>query len=202
MTRPTKTGTARCLDRYLQVRKSRQADRGFTVSWPGLALPVTGARGATDPQASVQTAPGAQVSEKLDRQRVPQSESRSHSMLLERPTWNEQREPSSQRRLALSPVLSMQLEFSSQCTEQEGRQLPLQLLSGGHSRLQLLDLQGPPVNPQVSVAQFRGAPSQRPPERRPRSSGHRTAGCWNSSPRDRGPQDQRQHRLGVGHGVC
>ena len=77
-------------------------------------------------------------------------------MLLDRPTWNEQRAPSSHFKLALSPVLSMQLEFSSQSTEQEGPQLPLQLFSWGHSRLQLPGLQGPPVNPQVSVAQFPG----------------------------------------------
>jgi hypothetical protein len=104
----------------------------------------------------VHTAPGAQVSEQLDRHRVPQSDPRSHWMLLERPTWNEQRAPSSHCKLALSPVVSMQLEFSSQCTEQEGPQLPLQLLNWGHSRLQPLGLQGPPVNPHVSVAQFPG----------------------------------------------
>jgi hypothetical protein len=72
----------------------------------------------------VHTAPGAQVSEQLDRHRVPQSDPRSHWMLLERPTWNEQRAPSSHCKLALSPVVSMQLEFSSQSTEQEGPQLP------------------------------------------------------------------------------
>jgi hypothetical protein len=104
----------------------------------------------------VQTAPGAQVSAQLDRQRVPQSESRAHSMLLERPTWNEQRAPSSQRRLALSPALSMQLEFSSQSAEQEAPQLPLQLLRCGHSRLQAPGRQGPPVNAQLSVAQLPG----------------------------------------------
>ena len=141
-----------------QVRKSRQADRSFTASWPDSWRCRTPAPGAPPIRRPA-----------CRRRRARRSASswtgsgcRNRSRARTRCCWSgppgtSSAPPPRSCRLALSPVLSMQLEFSSQSTEQEGPQLPLQLLSWGHSRLQLLGLQGPPVKPQVSVAQFAGA---------------------------------------------
>jgi hypothetical protein len=84
-------------------------------------------------------------------------------MLPDRATTKEQRAPDSHFRLALSPAVNMQLEFSSQSAEQDGPQVPLQLFSCGHSQLQLVAVQGAPTKPQRSSAQLAG-PSP-PPSR-------------------------------------